>query len=146
MSTTVSSVTTEETSSTSNNMPMSIDYTKLDHALGHDHTVMWIEGLKSKANRLREGPFKAMLLSVIYNKGLFTPRFKTRTDIAKLYNLTDEEQITSVYDKSMSQTSADYMNVIPAQVAVHSVICGLMSSNSLQVLNADPTWRAHDLI
>ena len=142
----MSSVTTEETSSTSNNMPMSIDYTKLDHALGHDHTVMWIEGLKSKANRLREGPFKSMLLSVIYNKGLFTPRFKTRTDIAKLYNLTDEEQITSVYDKSMSQTSADYMNVIPAQVAVHSVICGLMSSNSLQVLNADPTWRANDLI
>ena len=147
MSTTVSSVTTADTASTpNNNMPMSIDYLQLDHTLGHDHTVMWIEGLKSKANRLREGPFKAMLLSVIYNKGLFTPKFKTKSEIAKLFNLTDADQITSVYDKSMAQTSADYMNVIPAQVAVHSAICGLMGPNSSQVLNADPIWRANDLI
>ena len=121
-----------------------IDIRKLDFEEGEDANTVWTTDLKTAICATREGIIKSMLFTIVTTGKCYEPIWPTEDTVKQKYpGLTERRQQELILKKLEEKAAHETTQLEDAKGTSHSILKGLMSKNSIDVLVTDMEYKAN---
>jgi len=121
-----------------------IDIRKLDFDEGEDANTVWKADLKTAICATREGLIKSMLFTIVTTGKCYEPTWPTEATVKQKYpGITEKRQQDLIIKKLEEKAAYETTHLDDARGTSHSILKGMMSKSSIDVLVTDMEYKAN---